>query len=215
MEALITAKDYPAALALADELTARTPALGEPLRTLCQGLKAIAHYGLSDPAAGLLAYNRLLAGPGLRAGNLLMISNLLYETGARKPAHDLLVRTAATDPKNQAVLSRLIEMDLALNHLKALPARLQQLMAMRKPPRKVLLRAAGVLGSDRWLFVAERYPALADLPNLLCKNALARSHITGPRPTPTPWPRPVRATGVRFARGCRRSRAPTPANRRT
>ncbi len=160
LEALITAKDYAAALTLADELTAETPDLGEPLLTLCHGLKAIAHYGRNDPAAGLMAYNRLLAGTRLPAENLLKLSNLLYETGASKPAHDLLVRTAAADPQNQAVLSRLIEMDLELSNLDALPARLQHLVTMRKPSRELLARAASALGSDRWLFLRERSPAL-------------------------------------------------------
>ena len=173
LEALITAKDYPAALALADELTARTPALGETLLTLCQGLKAIAHYGNKDPGAGFLAYNQLLAGPRLRAGKLLMISNLLHDTGARKPAYDLLVRTAASDPQNQAVWSRLIEMDLELNNLEDLPARLQHLVTMRKPSRALLSRAAAVLGSDRWLFVRERYPALDAIRDHLEKSPQA------------------------------------------
>ncbi|MBK8859358.1 MAG: hypothetical protein IPN11_17340 [Opitutaceae bacterium] len=173
LEALITAKDYPAALTQADELTAGTPALDEPLLTLCHGLKAIAHYGSNDPGAGFLAYSRFVAGPALRSGNLLMISNLLHDAGASKPARDLLIRTAADDPKNQAVLSRLIELDLELNHLEALPARLRQLVTMRKPSRELLARAAKVLGSDRWLFTAERHPALEAI----------RDHLKLNRPT--------------------------------
>jgi hypothetical protein len=71
LETLVTAKDYTAALTLADDLTAGTPNLGEPLLPLCHRLKAIAHYGRNDPAAGFLAYNRLLAGTRLPLENLL------------------------------------------------------------------------------------------------------------------------------------------------
>ncbi len=144
--------------------------MGEPLLTLCHGLKAIAHYGRNDPAAGLLAYNRLLAGTRLPPENLLKLSNLLYETGERKPAHDLLVRTAAADPQYQAVLSRLIEMDLDLSNLEALPARLQHLVAMRKPSCELLAWAASALGSDRLLFLRERSPALDAIRNHLQKH---------------------------------------------
>jgi hypothetical protein len=58
------------------------------------------------------------------------------------------------------VLNRLIEMDLELSNLDALPARLQHLVTMRKPSRELLARAASALGSDRWLFLRERSPAL-------------------------------------------------------
>ncbi len=58
------------------------------------------------------------------------------------------------------MLNRLIEMDLELSNLEALPARLQYLLTMRKPSRELLARAASALGSDRWLFLSERSPAL-------------------------------------------------------
>lgn len=66
-------------------------------------------------------------------------------------------------------MNRLIEMDLELSNLEALPARLQHLVTMRKPSRELLARAASAPGSDRWLFLRERYPALDAIRNHLQK----------------------------------------------
>lgn len=160
LEALITAREYSSALVLADELEALTPPLSEPLLNLCHGLKAIAHYGTNDPAAGLLALNRFLSGTNPRAGNLLAISNHLRTAGARKPAHDLLARAAEADPDNQPVLSRLIEMEMEQGSVENLPAHLRRLMKLRKPSRDLLARASHQLGSDRYLFSREHRTAL-------------------------------------------------------
>jgi hypothetical protein len=160
MEALIVAKEYPAALALAEELAGQTPPLSPRLQNLSQGLGAIAHYGNNDPEAGRLALSRFVAGANLRAGNLLAIANRLREVGARPQARDLLARAAVTDPGNQPVLSRLIELEIVQGDFEALPAHLLHLLAMRKPSRNLLARAGGLLGSDRFIFSRERFAAL-------------------------------------------------------
>jgi hypothetical protein len=173
LEALIVAREYEAALAKADELEKQEPPLADHLLNLCQGLRAITHYGSRDSEAGRIALNRFLAGTQLRAGNLLAIANRLVEVDARPPARDLLARATAAEPLNQPVLSRLIELELEQGDIESLPASLQRLLAMRKPSRDLLKRASATLGSDRFIFFSQRTATLNAIGQHLVANRTA------------------------------------------
>ena len=126
---------------------------------LLSSLQSIAHYGLGNIDAAHLFLTYFLNQPNLRAKNLLAIANRLTAIDASEEARPTLLRAIAVDPPNQAAVSRLVELDL--NHIDELPAHLRRLLTMRKPSPHILRVAQHKLGSDLFLFSAER-PAVLE-----------------------------------------------------
>lgn len=160
VEALIVARDYRTALDTSRELLRENPGWDPRYAALLGSLQAIAHYGLGDVEAARLLLTNFLNHSDLRAENLLAIAKRLSDVGAGEQARQTLLRAVTVDPLNQAALTRLVELDLNLNRIDDLPAHLRRLLTMRRPSPDVLLVAQHKLGSDLFLFSAERPAAL-------------------------------------------------------
>lgn len=167
IEALIVAHDYHGSLDLIRTLLDENPNWSGTYRSLLDSFQAIAHYGLGDPTSGRLYLTNFLNRPEVRAENLLAVAQRLAELGARTEARDTLARAVAADPLNQAALTRLVEIELDLNQMDALPAQLARLLAMRKPSPATLRAAQHKLGGDRFLFARDRESTLAALDHTL------------------------------------------------
>lgn len=170
IEALVSAKNYQAALTAIDDLAKQTPAPAKHFLNICSGLQAIAHFGNQEPEAGLLSLKTYLVTPNLRTANLVAVANRLREIGADQPARETLAHAVSADPLNQAALSRLIEFDLEDGNTEALPANIRRLLLMRKPSQKILGRARQQLGSDRWLFSRDHTLALEAIASYLVSS---------------------------------------------
>jgi predicted Zn-dependent protease len=160
VEAQVVARDFHGALDAARNLLRDNPDWHARFGPVLSSLQAIAHFGLADTESGSLMLTNYLNKSYLRAENLLAIAQRLVDVDAADYARTTLVRAITADPLNQAALTRLVELDLNLNRIDELPTHLSRLVAMRKPSPDILRVAQHKLGSDLFLFSAERPAAL-------------------------------------------------------
>ncbi len=166
-EAHVVARDYRAALDfLASAGTAR-PEWRRKFLGLINALEAVAYFGLGQTGDGDLYFNHFLSQPTVRTEHLSAIANRLIEVGAKPQARRALAQAAAADPRNQHALTRLVELDLEAGPSIELTANLRRLLAMRRPSPIVLKQAKAALGSDRFLFSADREELLAAVQTAL------------------------------------------------
>jgi tetratricopeptide (TPR) repeat protein len=159
IEALLAARDYRGASDALTALRATTSPDGAS-GALVASLHALASLGLGEREAAGVYLNSFLHQPSLRAENLLAVANAMIDLGATDFAWRVLVRAMEADPRNQAALTRLVQVEIELRRIDDLPRHLRSLAAMRKPAPDVLRVARHHLGSDLFLFSADREAAL-------------------------------------------------------
>ncbi len=167
VEAHVVAKEYREALVACTEMQKENPEWGKRFYSVFNGLQAIANYGLADVEAAQLFLSNFLTQSGVRADNLVAVSNRLVSVGANTEARQVLAQAVRTDPLNQTALTGLIRLDLAAGQADALSVHLRTLLTMRKPPLELLREAYAKLGSDRFLFAPGRAALLDDLRKTL------------------------------------------------
>lgn len=170
-ETLIAAREFHRALDHIRSLLDTDRSSGQRQRALLNGLQAIAHHGLGDPAVAELYLRNFLSQPQPRAETYLAVAERLLDLGARDHARETLARAVDADPLNQPALTRLIELDLALDRPEALPRHLARLLTMRRPAPAVLRGAYARLASDESLPLTERETTLSSLAHVLAATA--------------------------------------------
>ena len=172
-EAYIVAGDHNAALDFLSEVGHSRPEWLAKFRSNVNGLQAIANYGLGHREESDLYLEQLLKEPNLRTVNLTAIANHLITVGAKAQARRVLAQTVASNPRNQAALSLLVQLDLDRAPSDELIANLRHLLAMRRPSQQVLQAASTRLSSDRFLYVAGRNEVLESIQAMLNASPVA------------------------------------------
>jgi hypothetical protein len=132
--------------------------------------------GLKDDPAATMYLNHFLGQANLRADNLLAVANRFVELDAAESARRVLGRAVEVDPRNQAALTRLVELAMALNAGEDLAVHVRRLVQMRRPSPEILRVVHYKLGSDLFLLSKECAVALA-----VVNEVLARSAASGAR----------------------------------
>lgn len=177
MEAHVVAGEFRAALDFASELNQTRPEWMQKFLGVVNGLQSVAYYGLGQREDGDLFLSHFMAQPNLRTEHFTAIANRLIAIGAKEPARRVLEHAVSANPRNQAALTRLIELDLEQRPTAELTANLKRLLAMRRPSVELLLTARARLGGDRFLFVAGRDELLTAI-----QTAIDRSPIPAKPP---------------------------------
>lgn len=159
IEALLVAHDYRAARE-AIRSARESPDWPARYQPLFDSLQAVAFLGLGDRETSRIFLTSFLHQPALRSENLVALANRFVALEAGEWARQILSRAVALDPLNQAALNRLVELDLDLNRIDELPAHLNRLLTLRQPPPDLLRVAQHKLGSDLFLYSAERAATL-------------------------------------------------------
>ena len=167
VEAHVVAKQYREALEATTQMQKENPEWGKRFSSVFNGLQAIANYGLSDVEAADLFLANFLNKSGVRADNLVAVSNRLVTVGAKDQARQVLTQAVRADPLNQTALTGLIRLDIETSQADALTEHLRTLLTMRKPPRLLLREAYDKLASDRFIFTPGRANILEDLHKTL------------------------------------------------
>jgi hypothetical protein len=118
---------------------------------------------MDDVSSAQIFLNNFLNQSGVRADNLVAVSNRLMGVGAKTEARQVLDQAVRSDPLNQSAIVGLIKLDIEIGNGDELAVNVRTLLAMRKPPRKLLGSAYKSLGSDRNLFASGRTALLDDL----------------------------------------------------
>lgn len=163
VEAHIVAKDYQAAIIAARQMLKDNPEWGKRFYSVFNGLQAIANFGMDDVSSAQIFLNNFLNQSGVRADNLVAVSNRLMGVGAKTEARQVLDQAVRSDPLNQSAIVGLIKLDIEIGNGDELAVNVRTLLAMRKPPRQLLGSAYKSLGSDRNLFASGRTALLDDL----------------------------------------------------
>ena len=177
IEALVVARDFHGAITTAQTLLQENPDWTKNYLPVVNSLLAIAHFGLGDTDSARLLLTNYLNQSYLRAENLLAIAQRLVDGDAAEYARGALTRAIVADPLNQAALTRLVELDLNLNRIDELPAHLTRLLAMGRPSPDIMRVAQHKLGSDLFLFSAERPAALEAVRVALEKTSRATPRL--------------------------------------
>ena len=167
VEAHVVAKQYKEALAASNQMQKDNPEWGKRFYSVFNGLQAIANYGLADVEAAQLFLSNFLNQSGVRADNLVAVSNRLLTVGANEQARQVLAQAVRSDPLNQTALVGLIRLDLDAGNAESVATHIRALMTMRKPPADLLRDAYTKLSSDRFLFTPGRTALLDDLRKTL------------------------------------------------
>lgn len=167
VEAHVVAKQYKEALVASNQMQKDNPEWSKRFYSVFNGLQAIANYGLSDVEAAQLFLSNFLNQAGVRAGNLVAVSNRLLTVGAKDHARQVLAQAVRGDPLNQTALVGLIRLDLEAGNAESVATHIRALMTMRKPPAELLREAYTKLSSDRFLFTPGRTSLLDDLRKTL------------------------------------------------
>ena len=162
-ESHVVAKRYSEALTLIQQYSRENPEWLKRHAAVFNGLQAIASFGLGSRDDCELYLNTFLSQPSLRAENLVAVSGRLLSIGATEPARRVLAAATQADPKNQAAITRLIELDLKSGRVEDLSANIRRLLTMRRPSPALLTSASQTLGSDRHFFLAGRGDLLDEI----------------------------------------------------
>lgn len=168
IEANLVAGNYAQALLLTQDFLGASD-IETAYKQIATGLQGIAFYGVGDPIAGYANLSSLMTQANLRVESLLGIANRLLTMQRAGPAREILAHAVKLDAKNQAALTRLIELDLDNRNIPAVAANLPALTSMRRPSPLVLKRAQTMLGSDECLFLNGRSELLALVNNTLVR----------------------------------------------
>ncbi len=128
---------------------------------------AVAQFGAGNRGEGELAIGELFSEGLLRPQQYALIADRLTEMGEFSQARRVLTHVRNNYPRYQAALPMLIELDIETHHLADLLANVRRYIAMRQPSREVLEKAYAYIGSDLFLFQAEREDVLISLEDVL------------------------------------------------
>ncbi|MGJ3242775.1 MAG: tetratricopeptide repeat protein [Opitutales bacterium] len=167
IEAHVVAGDYAGAITFAEELFKEKPRWLEEKSAIFSSLRAVAHFGAGQNDLGEIYLKEFLQNSGLRVETLLAVSRRLKDLEHYDEAHRVLASAIRANPDNQAALTELIRLELAIGRTNRLAERLETLLTMRRPPRELLETAYRTLASDRFLFVEGRESILIELDGLL------------------------------------------------
>ncbi len=170
----LTIHDYQHTLLFLDQINKDNPEWLAPNRMIFDSIRAVADVGAHNTTEAEMYVNKLIESSGTRPDNLLLLANRFLSHGAPVFAQRLLAEANRMDPHNQAVLAQLISVNLQLGYSENMDKNLHALLQTRRPPAELLYDAYRQLGSDHFIFVADREKLLSDLGDYL--NALIKSH---------------------------------------
>lgn len=167
IEAHITAGDFQGAISFSEELAKERPDWLEQNLPIFNSLRAVAYYGVGNENLADIYIEQFLQQPNLRVESLLAVSRRFSQLGGDAYARRVLKRAYENNPRNQAALSKLIEIEINTGNAAELGVYLKKLLQMRRPSVDILQQAYQKLGSDRFIFTPDRETLLIELHQFL------------------------------------------------
>lgn len=169
-EAHLKAGNYQEAIWFLESHSTQNRTFAERYKALLNGIYIVAYLGLGDDEWGENYLKQLLAATNLRAETFLITSRRLLELGRNKVARQLVEHAHRVDPRNQAALIELVQLDLEHGWTGNFARNMEKLLATRKPPRALLEQSITRLGMDEFLFMPERGKLLEAIDEVIGKE---------------------------------------------
>lgn len=170
IEAYINAKDFQEAISFTEHLAKERPGWLENHQPIFNSLRAIAYFGAGNSNMASMYLTQFLQTPQLRIDSMVGAAKHFERLGGLNYSREILLNAYQRNPTSQAVLTNLIEVEIATGNAADLGQYLNKLLQMRRPSVIVLNHAYKELSSDRFLFTPNRNELLLEL-----KSALRRS----------------------------------------
>ncbi|WP_309397368.1 hypothetical protein [Cerasicoccus maritimus] len=167
IESHITAKDFEGAISFSEELAKERPDWLEQNLPIFNSLRSVAYYGVGNMNLADIYIAQFLQQPNLRAESLMAVSRRFTQLGGDEFARRVLKQAYINNPKNQAALSNLIEIEIKTGNAAELGNYLKKLLQMRRPSVEILEQAYEKLGSDRFIYTPDRENLLIELNTVL------------------------------------------------
>ncbi len=169
LESHIRGGEYQAALDFSDQLREERPDWLVRLQALENAFRAIALYGLGQKLDSEIFVREFLKSNRVRPQTKIAVARLFSEIGAPEVAHQILSDGYRRNSGNQPMLSALVLNDIALGRDRDFVTHLRDLLRMRIPDQTVLSESYLELGSDRFLFLADREMLLSRIEELIVR----------------------------------------------
>ena len=163
IESHLVSKDFQGALNFSEELEKEQPSWLNDRRHIFNSLRSVASYGVNRPDFGDIYLNEFLRANSITADQYYAVSKRLISINHHKEARKVLMAAHKISPSNQKVLAELIKTELTLGYTEELNNLLKRFLAMRRPQIEIIETAYKNLGSDRFIFTANREDLLIDL----------------------------------------------------
>lgn len=163
IEAHLQAGLYAQTLELCNDVTSEAPSWLRSQQNVLTAMRAIAHYGQRDVKTGEIYLAEVLSSPNLPSTLMRRMADQLEDLGYPEPARRVLLDARERFPKNEDVLSQLIELELSLGESRTITEHIDELLESRRPYYEQLGRFYEGLHSDRFLYAPQRQDRLERL----------------------------------------------------
>jgi len=167
IESSIVAGDYQDAIQFSEELLKDSPEWLDRHSSVFNSLRAVAYFGVGNENLADLYTDQVLQETNLRVDQLLAVSQRFRQLGGEPFARRVLKHAYAQNPRNQAALTQLIELEISTGNATELGSYLKSLLQMRRPSVEILEQAYDRLSSDRFIYTPDREELLIELETIL------------------------------------------------
>lgn len=167
LETLVLNNKPKEALTILDELESGNYAWVRSYQSILDCLRAIAYYSNGQANLGKISLDRVLKSQSVPVARLIVLARRLDALGFEEEARTVYENAYLLENGNQAVLLELVNYALKHEDVGILGRYLPPLLETRRPPRSMLERVQGFLGSDRMLFVDKRESLVNSVTHLL------------------------------------------------
>lgn len=181
IEAYIVNKDYRTALDFSEDLIEQKPEWLTDRWAIFNSLRSLAAFAVGRPDLGEVYLQNFLNDTNQTPQTYLNVATHFLTIGRTPQARKILMTAYRQIPKNQRILSELIELEIELGNTEKLNELLTRLLKMRRPQIELLAKAYNNLSSDRFIFTKNRDILLLQLGAILREN---NQNLLSPENTP-------------------------------
>lgn len=152
IEAHLAAKRYADALTATQAILTENAEWAKTNGAQFDAFRSVANFALGDKPLSELQLQNYINDKQANVASFPAVAEQLLRVGAVSQARMVLTAVLKADERNQAALTRLVELDLAQLDTVSLVTNTERLLVMRKPERAFLKQIQDSLQSDRYIF---------------------------------------------------------------
>ncbi len=169
-EALVKGGESQRAIELCNELVREDPPWLAAAESSFNAIRSLAYYTFGDAELGRLYLRNFLNSPRTSVNQLYQAARSFNDQGLPRQALQILEEAYKREPRNEAVLALMIDVEMATGGYFAIDRHLRELFNLRRPDYQLLESIHQRLQSDRFLFTPDRTGLLERLEAILAER---------------------------------------------